>query len=80
MKENFNCYLKEKNIIQNYSKTHFYLNIEADPICYGVAFNEKDLDNKDEIIKRMKENRKEQLRFWNEEQYQRNLQNKKIFA
>lgn len=73
MKEDFNCYLEEKNIIQNNSDTYFYMNINTNPIRYGVALNFNDIDKKDKIIKKMIEDNKEQIQAWNEEQLRRNL-------
>lgn len=80
MKEDFNCYLEEKNIIQNYSDTFFYMTIATNPIRYGVAINEKDIANAEQIIQQAKENHKEQIQAWNEEQLRRNLHIQKYFS
>lgn len=68
-----NDLLEELNVIQNYSKTYFYVTLETNPIRYGVAINIKDIDKKQEIIDLMKTNRKEQIEMWNEEQRERNI-------
>lgn len=65
--------LEEKNIVQTYSDTYFYLTVATNPIRYGVAVNIKDIDNMQEIIEEMKTERKEQIEAWNEEQRKRNL-------
>lgn len=65
--------LEEKNTIQDYSDTFFYLTIACNPIRYGVAVNIKDIDKMQEIIDEFKQERKEQIEAWNEEQRKRNL-------
>lgn len=65
--------LEEKNIIQDYSDTYFYLTIATNPIRYGVAVNIKEKDKMQEIIEEIKADRKEQIEAWNEEQRKRNL-------
>lgn len=73
MKEN-DTLLVERNTIQGHSKTYFYINIQTNPITYGVALNYNDIENASEIIKKAKADNKEQLEAWNKEQMQRNLQ------
>lgn len=65
--------LEEKNIIQDYSDTYFYLTIATNPIRYGVAVNIKDKDNMQEIIEEIKKDHKTQIEAWNEQQRQRNI-------
>lgn len=77
MKEKFDCYLEEKNIIQNYSSTYFYMTFNTNPIRYGVALNVDDIDKGEEIIQEIKEEHREQIQAWNEEQHQRNLLKKR---
>lgn len=64
--------LEEKNIVQDYSDTFFYTTLLCNPIRYGVAVNIKDIDKKQEIIEKIKRDRKEQIEAWNEEQRKRN--------
>jgi len=73
MKEDFNCYLEEKNIVQDYSDTYFYMTLNTNPIRYGVAINVNEVENASHIINKCKEERKEQIQAWNEEQLRRNL-------
>ncbi len=68
-----NDLLEEKNIIQDYSNTFFYITTITNPIRYGVAVNVKDKNQMKEIIEKMRTERKEQIESWNEEQRQRNL-------
>lgn len=77
MKEKFDCYLEEKNIVQNYSSTYFYMTFNTNPIRYGVALNVDDIDKGEEIIQEIKEEHREQIQAWNEEQHQRNLLKKR---
>ena len=72
MKEN-DTLLVEKNIIQGHSKSYFYIDIQTNPITYGVALNYYDTMNASEIINKAKADNKEQLEAWNKEQMQRNL-------
>lgn len=65
--------LEEKNVIQDYSDTFFYITMTTNPIRYGVAVNIKDKDQMQELIDKAKINRKAQIEGWNEEQRQRNL-------
>lgn len=65
--------LEEKNVIQDYSDTFFYLTIACNPIRYGVAVNIKDIDKMQEIIDEFKQRKKEQIEAWNEEQRKRNF-------
>jgi len=65
--------LEEKNVIQSYSDTYFYLTIACNPIRYGVAVNINDVDKMQEIIDEIKLDRKEQIEAWNEEQRKRNF-------
>lgn len=56
-------FLEEKNFIQDYANTYFYIEIATNPICYGVAVNVKDKDKMQEIIKEFKIDKKEQMSF-----------------
>lgn len=70
--------LEEKNIVQDYSDTFFYTTLLCNPIRYGVAVNIKDIDKKQEIIDKIKRDRKEQIEELNEEQRKRNLKTKEV--
>lgn len=65
--------LEEKNVIQNYNDTYFYLTIAYNPIRYGIAININDVDKMQEIIDEIKLEKKEQIEAWNEEQRKRNF-------
>lgn len=65
--------LEEKNVIQDYTDTHFYINIAKNPIQYGVRVNIADKEQMQEIIDQFKKERKEQIEAWNEEQLKKNL-------
>jgi hypothetical protein len=73
MKEDFNCYLEEKNVIQCNSDSYFYMTTNTNPIRYGVALNENDIEKAEQIIQKAKREHKEEIQAWNEEQLRRNL-------
>lgn len=73
MKEDFNCYLEKKNVIQCNSDSYFYMTTNTNPIRYGVALNENDIEKAEQIIQKAKREHKEEIQAWNEEQLRRNL-------